>query len=201
MEDRLDRIAEGDREWVKMIETFYRPFSKTVEQAQKEMPQVIMGNNPTGEMCEKCGSPLIFKYGRYGPFIACSNYPDCRNSKPIVVPTGAKCPECGNDLVEKRTRRGRTFYGCAGYDPDDESSCHFGLWKRPLPQPCPACGGLLVEVKGDQAQCHRCEETFPLDALPPAPKSSASRNEPQPAIRYLPADHAYDLDRDIANNT
>ncbi len=92
MEDRLDRIAEGDREWVKMIETFYRPFSKTVEQAQKEMPQVIMGNNPTGEMCEKCGSPLIFKYGRYGPFIACSNSPDCRNSKPIVVPTGAKCP-------------------------------------------------------------------------------------------------------------
>ena len=192
MEARLDRIAEGDREWVAMLENFYAPFSKTVEQAHKEMPQVIMGNNPTGEMCEKCGAPLIFKYGRHGPFIACSNYPDCRNSKPISMPTGAKCPECGNDLVEKRTRRGRTFYGCAGYDPNDEASCHFGLWKRPLPQPCPACGGLLVEAKDEQAQCHHCEETFPLDALPPVPKPSKPKNKPRPAIQYLPADNAYD---------
>jgi DNA topoisomerase-1 len=147
---------------------------------------VIMGNNPTGEACDKCGEPLIFKYGRHGPFIACSNYPACRNSKPIPVPTGARCPECGADLVEKRTHRGRLFYGCAAYDPDDKASCRFGLWKRPLPQPCPACGGLLIEAKGGQAQCHQCEETFPLDALPPPPRPIEVEDRPRPTIVYVP---------------
>jgi DNA topoisomerase-1 len=186
MEAQLDQIASGEQDWVAILEGFYAPFSATIEQAQSEMPEVIMGNNPTGELCEKCGEPLIFKYGRNGLFIGCSNYPACRNTKPILRPTGAKCPECGSDLVEKRTGRGRLFFGCAAYDPDNEASCRFSLWKRPLPQPCPACGGLLVEVKGGQAQCHQCEHTVPQDALPPPPESAKPDDGPKPTIVYVP---------------
>jgi DNA topoisomerase-1 len=186
MEAQLDRVAGAEQDWVAMLESFYTPFSLTLEQARGEMPEVIMGNNPTGEMCEKCGEPLIFKYGRNGPFIGCSNYPDCRNTKPILKLTGAKCPECGSDLVEKRTRRGRLFFGCAAYDAADEQSCRFSLWKRPLPQPCPACGGLLVEAKKEQAQCQACNQDFPLDVLPPPPKTVDEENQPRPTIVWVP---------------
>jgi DNA topoisomerase-1 len=185
MEAQLDEIASGDRDWVTMMAGFYAPFADTIEQAQAEMPEVIMGNNPTGELCEKCGEPLIFKYGRNGPFIGCSNYPACRNTKPILEPTGAKCPECGGDLVERRTRRGRVFYGCSNYQGDEAGSCRFSLWKRPLPQRCPACGGLLIEAKSGQAQCHQCEESFPVDVLPP-PQSAEPEERPRPAIVFLP---------------
>jgi DNA topoisomerase-1 len=188
MEAQLDQIAGGERDWVTMLDGFYGPFASTVEQARGEMPQVIMGNNPTGEMCEKCGEPLIFKYGRNGPFIGCSNYPACRNTKPILKLTGAKCPECGSDLVERRTGRGRPFFGCATYDAADETSCHFSLWKRPLPQACPACDGLLVEAKDEQAQCHQCEQTFLRNELPPPPESSEPEDKPKPAIVFLPAE-------------
>jgi DNA topoisomerase-1 len=187
MEAQLDQVASDEQDWVAMIAAFYRPFAATVEQAQGEMPEVIMGNNPTGEACPRCGEPLIFKYGRHGPFIACSNYPACRYSKPIQIPTGARCPQCGADLVEKRTRRGRLFYGCAAYDPADETSCRFSLWKRPLPQPCPACGELLIEAQGGQARCHQCEKTFPMDELPPPPRPAGPEEKPRPAIVYVPA--------------
>ncbi len=186
MESQLDQVAQDERDWRAMIGVFYRPFAASVEQARGRMPEVIMGNNPTGELCEKCGGPLIFKYGRHGLFIACSNYPACRNSKPILVPTGAKCPECGADLVEKRTRRGRLFYSCAAYDPHDDTSCRFRSWKRTLPQPCPACGGLLIEAKGGQAECHQCGQSFPKDTLPPAPEPAEEQHRPVPAIVYLP---------------
>jgi DNA topoisomerase-1 len=187
MERQLDQIASGEREWVTMLGAFYAPFAGAVERAQGAMPEVIMGNNPTGELCEKCGEPLIFKYGRSGLFIGCSNYPACRNTKPILKLTGAKCPECGSELVEKRTQRGRPFYGCAAYDPNDEATCRFGLWKRPLPQPCPACGGLLTETKEGQAQCNQCEQSFPRDVLPPAPQPVEPQDKPKPTIVYVPA--------------
>jgi len=187
MEAQLDEVASGDRDWVVMLEEFYGPFSATMEQARDTMPEVIMGNNPTGEMCEKCGAPLIFKYGRNGLFIGCSNYPDCRHTQPILKPTGAKCPECGSDLLEKRTRRGRRFFGCAAYDPDDEGACQFSLWKQPLPQPCPSCGGLLTQDKGEQAKCYQCEETFARDALPPPSRPEEPKDKPKPAIVFVPA--------------
>jgi DNA topoisomerase-1 len=188
METELDQIASGERDWVAMLERFYAPFSETVEQARGKMPEVIMGNNPTGELCEKCGEPLIFKYGRNGLFIGCSNYPACRNTKPIQELTGAKCPECGSDLVEKRMRRGRVFYGCAAYDATDEASCRFTLWKRPLPQSCPACGGLLIEAKSGQTQCYACEQTFSRDELPPPTKPAAREDRPKPVITYVPVE-------------
>jgi DNA topoisomerase-1 len=187
MEAQLDQVAGGGQDWVAMLSAFYTPFSATIERAQGEMPEVIMGNNPTGELCEKCGEPLIFKYGRRGLFIGCSNYPDCRNTKPVLKLTGAKCPECGCDLVERRTGRGRVFFGCVAYDSDDETSCRFSVWKRPLPQSCPSCGGLLTEAKGGQAQCFQCEQLFPPDALAPPPKPEELEDQPQPAIVYVPA--------------
>jgi len=169
MEDDLDMIASGEREWVPVLRSFYDPFAETLAQARDKMPEVDINNRPTGEMCPKCGNPLVYRYGRYGKFIGCSNFPDCRFSKPILVKTGATCPECGGELIEKRTRRGRTFYGCSNYDPDDPESCDFAVWKRPLPQPCPDCGGLLTEARQGWAKCQECEEEFDVADLPETP--------------------------------
>ncbi len=166
MEEDLDRIASGEREWVPILQTFYDPFAKTLAEAYDRMPEVDINNQPTGEACPKCGSPLVYRYGRYGKFIGCSNFPDCRFSKPILVKTGAKCPACGGDLVEKKTRRGRTFYGCSNYNGDNPDSCDFAVWKRPLPQSCPECGGLLTEVRQGWAKCEACEEEIEIVDLP-----------------------------------
>ena len=119
------------------------------------MERVEIAPEQTGLTCEKCGGPMIVRFGRYGKFIACSNYPECRNTKAHVVKTGAKCPECGGDLLQRRTRRRRVFYGCSNY-PD----CKFAVWKRPLPEPCPSCGGLLIEAGRDKTKCHQCQEVF-----------------------------------------
>ncbi|MGD2146075.1 MAG: type I DNA topoisomerase [Anaerolineae bacterium] len=165
MEEDLDLIATGEREWVPMLHDFYDPFAETLARAEQEMPEVNVGSRPTGEICPRCGHPLVFRYGRFGKFIGCSNFPDCRFSKQILVKTGARCPECGGDLIEKRTRRGRTFYGCSNYDPDDPASCDFAVWKRPLPQPCPNCSGLLTEARQGWAKCSACEQEFEIAQL------------------------------------
>jgi DNA topoisomerase-1 len=173
MENDLDLIASGERDWAPVLHDFYGPFSVTLSQAQETMPDVQMGNDPTGEMCPQCGHPLIYKYGRYGKFIGCSHFPECRYVQPIPVETGVKCPACGGDIVEKRTRRGRTFYGCANYRSDDDESCKFALWKRPLLQPCPECGGLLTEARKGWAKCIACEEEFEVVSLPQAESVTA----------------------------
>ncbi len=165
MEENLDLVASGEREWVPVLHDFYDPFSTTLSQARENMPTVQIGNEPTGEMCPECGSPLIYRHGRYGKFIGCSNFPSCRHHEPILTKIGVKCPRCGGDLVEKRTRRGRTFYGCANYQGDAENSCKFTSWKRPLKQPCPECGGLLVEARKGWAKCIACEGKFEIDSL------------------------------------
>jgi len=180
MEEELDQIASGEREWVPMLHDFYDPFSAMVSQAQESMPDVQMGNEPTGEMCPKCGHPLIYKYGRYGKFIGCSNFPDCRYLRPILVKIGVTCPECGGDLVEKKTRRGRTFYGCSNYDGDNPGSCKFAVWKRPLPQPCPECGGLLTEARRDWAKCIVCEENVEIASLPANAEAASRSGDPDP---------------------
>ena len=174
MEDELDLIASGEREWVPVLESFYRPFADTLSEARDHMPEVDINNQPTGEMCPECGSPLVYRFGRYGKFIGCSNFPDCRFSKPIRVTTGATCPKCGGELLEKKTRRGRTFYGCSNYDPEDPDSCDFAVWKRPLPQACPKCGGLLTEVRPGWAKCKQCEEEIEIVDLPEKDETEAS---------------------------
>jgi DNA topoisomerase-1 len=173
MEDNLDQIADGDLEWVPALRQFYQPFSQAVAYADKHMPEVEVGLQPTGEMCDLCGHPMVFKMGRFGKFEACSNFPICRNTKPYLVKLGIACPNDGGELVERRTKKGRVFYGCANYP-----ACEWSSWKRPLPQPCPNCRGILVQKSRTWAQCLQCEEQFEINRLP----ETASLPQPEPVI-------------------
>ena len=151
MEDELDEIARGERQWVPMLESFYFPFKRTLDEAQINMPRVKV-EEPTDEVCDECGSPMVIKTGRFGRFMACSTFPDCRSTKPILKRTGVECPKCGGDLVERRSRgKGRTFYGCANYP-----TCNFSVVQRPLPGPCPECGGLMVSKGRSRGACTVC---------------------------------------------
>jgi DNA topoisomerase-1 len=173
MEDDLDRIAQGEMAWVPVLREFYAPFSEAVTHAEAHMPEVDVADQPTGETCEKCGHPMVLKFGRYGKFEACSNFPECRNAKPHLVKLGIACPNDGGELVERRTRKGRVFYGCANYP-----ECEWSSWKKPLPQPCPNCQGLLVQKNRNWAQCLNCEEQFELNQLPDeTPEAESSKPE------------------------
>ncbi|HEU5329106.1 MAG TPA: type I DNA topoisomerase [Thermomicrobiales bacterium] len=158
MEEELDEIAAGERPWVPVLQAFYGPFAESVEKAEGSMGRVKVADEPTDEVCELCGRPMVIKLGRFGKFMACTGFPECRNTKNIAQGTGVTCPKCGkHEIVVKRSRKGgRVFYGCNGY-PD----CDFTLWDRPLPTPCPACGGLMVEAgkRGSGAKCTVCGNT------------------------------------------
>ncbi|MDZ5473494.1 type I DNA topoisomerase [Bacillus sp. 31A1R] len=156
MEQDLDNVEDGKTKWVNIINDFYKEFEKHLEIAEKEMEQVEIKDEPAGEDCEECGNPMVFKMGRYGKFMACSNFPDCRNTKPIVKDIGVKCPNCkeGN-IIERKSKKRRIFYGC-----DRFPECEFISWDKPLPRSCPKCEGLLVEKKlkkGVQVQCVSCD--------------------------------------------
>jgi DNA topoisomerase-1 len=160
MEEDLDRIAAGELPWVEVIREFYGPFSAQVESAEEKMPELNMGPEPIGRDCPECGHELVIRWGRYGKFISCSNFPDCRYTEAWLEKIGVRCPKDGGEIVERKTRKGRTFYGCANYP-----ACDFTSWKLPLPRPCPECGGLLVVADKQNAQCLSCEERFPLDKV------------------------------------
>jgi DNA topoisomerase-1 len=162
MEEDLDKIAEGEAEWVKVMDEFYGPFSQKVEKAQEDMPVVKSGPEPIGRNCPDCGRELVIRYGRFGKFISCSGFPECRYTEPWLEKIGVTCPKDGGDLVERKTRRGRTFFGCNNYP-----ECDFTSWKRPIPQPCPNCQGLLVIANKREVQCLKCEETFLQDDVIP----------------------------------
>jgi DNA topoisomerase-1 len=173
MEDDLDRIARGEMAWVPVLKEFYKPFSKDVAHAEAHMPEVDIEDQPTGEICEKCGHPMVLKWGRYGKFEACSNFPECRNAKPHLMKLGIACPNDGGELVERRTKKGRVFYGCANYP-----ECEWSSWKKPLPNPCPHCQGLLVQKNRNWAQCLQCEEQVALSELPEiTPQEESSKTE------------------------
>lgn len=177
MEEELDQIASGQREWVPVLREFYIPFERDLKRAEVHMQEVEVGNEPTGEMCPECGQPLVIRFGRYGRFVGCSGFPECRHTEPLLNKIGVACPECGGELVEKKTRKGRTFYGCANYP-----ECEFASWQRPLPQPCPACHGLLVQKGKDKAQCLACEEWYALDDLPDEVSAEAREPAPEPVV-------------------
>ncbi|MGM7701159.1 type I DNA topoisomerase [Pseudalkalibacillus sp. Hm43] len=156
METSLDHIEEGTEEWKKVIDNFYQEFEKKLKIAEEEMKEVEIQDEPAGENCEKCGSEMVYKMGRYGKFMACSNFPDCRNTKPIVKEIGVKCPKCkeGN-IVERKSKKRRIFYGCDRYP-----SCDFVSWDKPISRPCPKCSSLLVEKKSKKStsiQCTNCD--------------------------------------------
>ena len=158
MEESLDSVAEGDKEWREVIDEFYKGFSPQVERAEQEMEKIEIKDEPVGEDCEKCGSPMVYKMGRYGKFMACSNFPDCRNTKAIVKEIGVKCPTCKEgEVVERKSKRNRIFYGCERYP-----ECDFVSWDRPIGRDCPKCEHYLVETKkGKKAQvkCTNCDYT------------------------------------------
>ncbi|BFJ01729.1 type I DNA topoisomerase [Priestia megaterium] len=156
MENDLDEVEDGNVQWVRVIDEFYSDFEKRLEHAEKEMREVEIKDEPAGEDCEECGSPMVYKMGRYGKFMACSNFPDCRNTKPIVKEIGVKCPKCeeGN-IVERKSKKKRTFYGC-----DRFPGCDFVSWDKPIARKCPKCENLLVEKKqkkGTQVVCTSCD--------------------------------------------
>lgn len=147
MEDRLDEVETTGHEWKQIIRDFYGPFRKDLEKADAAIEKVVVEDKPTGEVCELCGKPMVFKAGRYGDFIACSGYPECRNTKPILKAIGVKCPKCGKDVIEKKSKRGKIFYGCSGYP-----KCDMSYWNKPVNKACPKCGSLLTEkiTKGEK---------------------------------------------------
>ncbi|MCS6774144.1 MAG: type I DNA topoisomerase [Thermoflexales bacterium] len=150
MEEQLDEIETGAREWQPVLRAFYEPFQSAVDTAIRQIEKAERKVELTGESCPECGSPLAYKRGRYGMFIGCTNFPTCRYVSPIPLP-GVKCPKCGGKLVERRARKGkgRAFYGCANYP-----QCDFVTWNRPLPIPCPdGCEGLVVEIGKGKAKC------------------------------------------------
>jgi len=161
MEERLDEIAAGRREWVPVVREFWVPFKDQLDEADRKIEKVDLGPEEIGRDCPECGKPLVVRWGRYGRFIGCSGFPECRYTEPWLEKVGVKCPECGGDLVEKRTRKGRIGYGCSNYP-----QCEFWVWRRPLPQPCPACGGLLTEGRKGMARCNNCGAEFSLEELP-----------------------------------
>ena len=162
MEEDLDMIANGQAEWTEVMHEFYQPFVEDLKKAQAEMPVTKSGPEPIGRICPEDGGELVIRYGRFGKFISCSNFPKCRYTEPWLEKIGVKCPKDGGELVEKKTRKGRTFYGCANYP-----NCDFTSWKKPLKEPCPKCNGLLVVANKREAQCTNCQEIFRLEEIVP----------------------------------
>jgi DNA topoisomerase-1 len=160
MEDNLDDVADGKRAWVDVIRQFYAPFSEQVKKAQAEMPVAKAELEKVGRACPECGGELVIRWGRFGKFISCSNFPTCRHTEPWLEKIGVTCPEDGGEMVQRKTRKGRVFYGCENYP-----TCSFTTWKRPLATRCPKCGGLLVEANKREAQCLNCSETFLLEQV------------------------------------
>lgn len=143
MEEKLDSIEEGELDWVQVLNNFYDPFKRTLEKAEKEIGQIQVAEDVTEEICEQCGRNMVVKVGRYGKFLACPGFPQCRNTRPLLEPIGVKCPRCGGELVIRRTKKGRKFFGCSRYP-----ECDFVTWDRPSAVKCHACGGLMVEKNG-----------------------------------------------------
>jgi DNA topoisomerase-1 len=153
MENELDDIASGDRAWVPTLRSFYDPFKNTLTQAEQTIQRVKLKDEPAGEDCEQCGRPMVIKMGKFGKFMACSGFPECRNSKPLLMKIGMTCPTCHEgDVVERRSKKGRTFYGCSRY-PD----CDFVTWNKPVETKCPRCGSHMEEVgRQGQLKCPAC---------------------------------------------
>ena len=164
MEEELDDVSRGEREWIPMLGEFYGPFQQALGDADEKMPKIRM-DEETDEVCdcagsdkcehgELCGNPMVIKTGRFGRFMACTGFPECRKTKPILKTVGVSCPkpDCGGEIVERRARgRGRSFFGCSNYP-----NCDLILNQRPLMTPCPECNGLMVQKNRTTVSCTVC---------------------------------------------
>ena len=156
MEDDLDHVGDGSQDWVKVLAQFYESFEKRLTVAEEEMKEIEIEDEVSDEICEKCGKHLVYKLGRFGKFLACSGFPDCRNTKPIIKDIGVTCPTCKEGhVVERRSKKGRIFFGCDRYP-----ECDFVSWDRPSLKPCPVCNALMVEKRnkqGNKLKCTACD--------------------------------------------
>jgi DNA topoisomerase-1 len=159
MEEQLDEIARGKYEWIAALREFYPPFQDTLDKAWINLEKVSL-TQMSEETCPNCGRPMVVKVGRFGKFLACSGYPDCKTTMPYVVKTGVSCPQCGSELVKKVSKKKKVFYGCSNFP-----KCKFAVNSRPIAQPCPDCGNLLVQYRGDWAKCVACQHKVKLSGL------------------------------------
>ena len=150
MEADLDKIDSGEKNYIDMIRLYYDDFEEPLEKAKKEMQgvKIKLKEEESDVVCEKCGRNMVVKVGRYGKFLACPGFPECRNTKPLIYKTSAKCPKCGGDVIEKKTKRGTPFYGCSNYP-----ECDFSTWDAPSDEVCPKCGKSLFRRKGNVLYC------------------------------------------------
>ena len=149
MEEQLDEVEEGKRGWRDVLRDFYGPFEKTLEKAEAEIEKVEIKDEVSDVVCDKCGAMMVYKFGRFGRFLACPNFPECRNTKAIQVEIAAPCPVCGGKLLEKTSRKGRKFYGC-----ERSPECDFVSWEMPVEQKCPKCGGYMVLKRGRKGESY-----------------------------------------------
>ncbi|MBE6068232.1 MAG: type I DNA topoisomerase [Clostridium lundense] len=152
MEDKLDNIEGGKENWKKVVNDFFEPLKELIEKAEKEVEKITIEDKVTDIKCDKCGKNMVIKHGRFGEFLACPGYPECKNTKPIVEEIDAKCPKCSGNIVAKKSKKGRKFYGCSNYP-----ECNFVSWFEPSNEKCPSCGGHMVKkynkTKGNYLEC------------------------------------------------
>jgi len=156
MEEQLDDIARGKYEWITALQEFYPPFQETLDKAWVNLEKVNL-TQTSEETCPNCDRPMVIKVGRFGKFLACSGYPECKTTMPYAVKTGVTCPQCGGELVKKVSKKKKVFYGCSKYP-----ECKFAVSRQPIAQPCPNCGNLLVQYGGDWAKCVDCQHKVKL---------------------------------------
>jgi DNA topoisomerase-1 len=168
MEEQLDEIARGRHEWIAALQEFYPPFQNMLDRAWANLERVNMAQ-PSEETCPKCGRPMLIRVGRFGKFLACSGYPDCKTTMPYLVKTGISCPQCDGELVQRISKKKKVFYGCSKYP-----KCQFTVNRKPLPQPCPDCGSLLIQYGRDSARCAGCQRRVKLSEMDKQKEEAAS---------------------------
>ncbi len=155
MEEDLDLVEEGKVDWKKLIGEFYDPFMATLSRAEDKIGNIEIKDEESDVVCDKCGRLMVYKHGKFGKFLACPGFPECRNTKAIIKEIGVKCPDCGGEIIEKKTKRGKVFFGCTGFP-----ECSFTSWDRPTNEKCPKCGGYMFEklTRGKVKYCPKCSE-------------------------------------------
>ena len=175
LEDKLDKVESGEVSWLNVLNEFYGPFNTRLKKAEEEMEKVVIQEEETGEICPQCGKNLVKKHGRYGPFLACPGFPDCRYTMQPKVETGLNCPDCdGNEgkIIQRRSKKGRNFFGCSNYP-----ACKFVLWDKPVKTPCPQCGYVMVEKnkKGTGTTLHCAKKNCDYQETKTLEKSTANQ--------------------------
>jgi DNA topoisomerase-1 len=159
MEEDLDLVEEGELNWKQVVRNFYHPFAQDLEKASALVQKIEIKDEEAGKDCPECGRPMLIKHGRFGKFLACSGFPDCRHTESFVEEVGVECPLCGGDIIALKSKKGRRFFGCSNYP-----ACEFRSWNKPTGEKCPVCGDILVEKqnrkKESMSACHNSECKF-----------------------------------------